>query len=160
MDIYGPSLAQMMKLCGGKLSLKTVLLVGLQIIDRIETLHSTNYLYLDFKPENFLTGLERESPFIIMIDFGKCLPFKSSKTNQHIPFKHFTYPFDPMFSSLNSHLGIHPSRRDDIESFVYLLVYLHRGKLPWRKAEGKSKKEKENEIFELKKKITIESLIK
>ena len=139
MDMYGPNLAQLMKLCGGKFSLKTTLLVGLQMIDRLEVLHNQGYLYLDLKPENFLTGLGKESAFIIMIDFGKCLPYRA-KGNQHVPYKNFSYNFDAMFSSVNAHLEVHPSRRDDIESFLYLLVFMFRGKLPWRKAEGKNKK--------------------
>ena len=50
MDMYGPNLAQLMKVCGGKFTMKTTLLVGLQIIDRLQVLHKENYLYLDIKP--------------------------------------------------------------------------------------------------------------
>ena len=50
MDLYGPNLGQLLKLCNGKFSMKTTLLIGLQIIDRLEVLHSRNYLYIDFKP--------------------------------------------------------------------------------------------------------------
>lgn len=114
MEIYGPNLGQLLRVCAGKFSLTTTFLVGLQIIDRIEVLHEKNFLYIDFKPENFLSGLENQTPYIFMIDFGKCISYRSKKTNMHIPYKNSSYLYDPIFSSINSHYDIHPSRRDDI----------------------------------------------
>lgn len=160
MEIYGPNLGQLLKICSGKFSFTTAFLVGLQIIDRIEVLHENNFLYIDFKPENFLSGLGSQTPYIIMIDFGKCIAYRSKKTNTHIPYKNSNYLYDPIFSSINSHYDIHPSRRDDIESFMYLLVFLCKGKLPWKVNESKNKKEQCTEILELKRKITVESLTK
>lgn len=57
MELLGPNLEQLLKLAGGKLSMKSVLIIGLQIIDRLEILHNTGWVYRDIQPENFVMGL-------------------------------------------------------------------------------------------------------
>ena len=57
MELLGPNLEQFLKLSGGKLSLKTVLILGLQMVDRIEVLHNAGFIYKDIQPENFVMGL-------------------------------------------------------------------------------------------------------
>ena len=74
-DVYGPSLQQLMDFCGGKFTLKTVLLVADQIFDRIEWVHSKNLTYNDICPENFLVGLREKADKIFMVDFGNCRKF-------------------------------------------------------------------------------------
>lgn len=134
MTLLGPNLDQLLKLCGGTFTLKTTMIVALQILDRIEVLHSYGYLYGDIKPENFLIGLGADSPFIYIVDFGKCKRFKSRSTGQHVIYKeNVHYTFDAIFGSINSHNKIQASRRDDIESMLYLIIYLRIGKLPWIK---------------------------
>lgn len=49
-DIYGPNLAQLQRLCGGSFSTRTTLVIGLQLIDRLEVLHEKKYLYNNFEP--------------------------------------------------------------------------------------------------------------
>lgn len=70
-----------------------------------------------------------------MIDFSKATIYKSKTKNVHIPYQQTnvsqTLSFDPNFMSLNCHLGVQASRRDDIESFMYLLLYFFKGRLPW-----------------------------
>ena len=77
MELLGPNLERLTKLCGSKLSLKTVLILGLQMIDRIEVLHNAGYIYKDIKPENWVMGLENKSHILHLIDFGKCKRYKS-----------------------------------------------------------------------------------
>lgn len=57
MTILGPNLEQLLKLCGGLFSLKTTIIVALQILDRLEVLHNYGYTYGDIKPSNFVIGL-------------------------------------------------------------------------------------------------------
>lgn len=66
-----------MKLSGGKLSMKSTLIIGLQILDRLEILHNAGWVYRDIQPENFVMGLENKSPIVHMIDFGKCKRYRS-----------------------------------------------------------------------------------
>jgi serine/threonine protein kinase len=134
MTILGPNLDQLLKLCGGSFSLKTTIILALQILDRLEVLHSHGFIYGDMKPNNFVVGLGADSPFVFMIDFGKCKRFKNKVTGQHIVYKENVYfSFDPIFASINTHNHIQCSRRDDIESLLYLIIYLRIGKLPWIK---------------------------
>ena len=49
-------------------SLKTMLSIGEQMISRIETLHSYNFMHRDYKPSNFAIGLGEQSNKIYIID--------------------------------------------------------------------------------------------
>lgn len=158
--INGPNLLQLLKLCGGKFGKRTLALVALQIVDRIQVLHEKKYLYLNFHPENFVVGLGSESFLIKMVGFSKCEIFKSKNKNTHIPYQSKAHDLDPHFCSVNTQLNIQPSRRDDIESMIYLIVYMFKGKLPWSKVDSLNKKELSNAILEIKRKISAESLLK
>jgi serine/threonine protein kinase len=62
------------------------------------------------------------------------------------------------YVSINSHLGIEQSRRDDLESIGYVLIYFLRGNLPWEKLEAQSKLEKFRKIMETKINTPIDEL--
>jgi hypothetical protein len=86
------------------------------------------------RPENFVMGLGIESQFVYIIDFGNCKRYRNKKTGQHIPYKeHVESNYDPAFSSVNCHNKLQYSRRDDIESLLYMIIYMKNGKLPWMK---------------------------
>lgn len=70
MDLLGSSLEDLFVENGKKLSLKTVLQVGEQMIDRIEVLHEKNILHRDIKPDNFLMGTGKNSHILYIVDFG------------------------------------------------------------------------------------------
>lgn len=134
MTLLGPNLEQLQRLCGGVLSLKTTMIIALQALDRLEVVHNHGFVYGDVKPDNFLVGLNNDSPFIFLVDFGKSKRYKSRSTGQHISYKeNVHYTFNPTFASLNAHNNIQASRRDDVESLLYMLIYLRLGKLPWAK---------------------------
>lgn len=151
MDLYGPNLAQLMKLCGGKFSARTTLLISLQILDRLEDVHNKKFLYSGLCPENFLIGLNRESFLIYMVDFSRSTIYKSKSKSIHIPYQQtnlYESPiFDHIFSSVNSQLRIQMSRRDDIESFMYLILFLFKGRLPWTMLDNQKFASKFNVSF-------------
>lgn len=69
-ELLGPSLEDMFSFCGGKLSLKTVILLAEQLISRIEIMHKRGYIHRDLKPENILMGLEENANTLHLIDYG------------------------------------------------------------------------------------------
>ena len=119
---------------------------------------TTGPLHRDIKPENFLMGLQQNSDMVHVIDLGLAKKWKLESGN-HI--KYLTgnkIIGTARYASINSHLGNQLSRRDDMESLGYLLVYLAKGKLPWQSMKSQTKEEKYQQIMEKKKEITIEKL--
>jgi serine/threonine protein kinase len=106
MEKLGSDLEFLMKKCGGKLSLKTVLMIADQLIERVEYFHNKNYLHRDLKPENFLVGLGKTSSFIYLIDYGCAKRYRDPKTADHIPFRDDrTLTGTARYVSKNTHLG-------------------------------------------------------
>ena len=105
--------------------------IGIQIIDRLEWIHSNNIIYRDIKPENFLLGIN-DPNVIYIIDFSLCKKYRSSKTGKHIlPKISPKFNGNFKFSSCNAIKGKESSRRDDIFSLGYMLIYLIKKELPW-----------------------------
>ena len=133
-----------------KFSLKTTLMLGIQILQRIRTLHENNYIHRDIKPENFTIGLKKNKNIIYMIDYGLTRKFCDSHKN-HIPYKeHKHLTGTALYASIYTHKGIEQSRRDDLESLGYMLIYLCKGELPWINVKGKNKEIKYKKIMEKK----------
>ena len=136
MDLLGNSLINVITHYK-KLSLKTVLVLGIQIIKRIKTLHEKYLLHRDIKPSNFIFGNGDETNKLFLIDFGFAKRYDYN--GEHIPEKKINSLIgSPNFVSLNVHKGIEPSRRDDVESCIYIILYLLlNGELPWFKLNDK-----------------------
>jgi serine/threonine protein kinase len=84
------------------------------------------------KPENFCMGTGKKSSIVYLIDYGLSKRFCDPKTGEHIPFREGKQlTGTARYASVNTHLGYEQSRRDDLESFVYMIVYLINGNLPW-----------------------------
>lgn len=133
MAIMGPNLQQLFEFCDYQFSLKTILNIGMQVVMRLEYLHSKNFIHRDMKPENILIGQGKKSNTFYLIDFGLVKRFLCPKTGKHIPFKEDKGMIGTAkFLSLNGHKGNEHSRRDDCEALgIILLYFLRRGDLPW-----------------------------
>ncbi|KAL0687473.1 hypothetical protein Bca4012_087150 [Brassica carinata] len=161
MDLLGPSLEDLFVYCGRKFSPKTVLLLADQMLTRIEYVHSKGYLHRDIKPDNFLMGLGRKANQVYLIDFGLAKRYRDANTNRHIPYKeNKNLTGTARYASCNTHLGIEQSRRDDLESLGYVLLYFLRGSLPWQGLKAVDKKQKYEKICEKKISTPIEVLCK
>eukprot|EP00732_Lithocolla_globosa_P003652 Lithocolla_globosa_v1_NODE_3015_length_1794_cov_301.641173.p1 type:complete len:340 gc:universal NODE_3015_length_1794_cov_301.641173:1591-572(-) len=159
MDLLGPSLEDLFNFCSRKFSLKTVLLLADQLITRIEFMHAKNFIHRDIKPDNFLMGLGKRGNLVNLIDFGLAKKFRDSRTHQHIAYREMkNLTGTARYASINTHLGIEQSRRDDLESLGYVLMYFNRGSLPWQGLRAHTKKHKYEKISERKLSTKIEIL--
>ncbi|MED6197024.1 hypothetical protein PIB30_052876 [Stylosanthes scabra] len=106
-DLLGPSLEDLFNFCSRKLSLKTVLMLADQMINRVEFIHSKSFLHRDIKPDNFLMGLGRRANQVYAIDFGLAKKYRDSATHQHIPYReNKNLTGTARYASMNTHLGI------------------------------------------------------
>ena len=129
------------------------------MINRIEYIHSKYIIHRDIKPENFLLGKAKQKT-IYLIDYGCSKLYMNAKKHEHIPFKEGIQNIigTERYCSIYTHLGKEQSRRDDIESFVYVMIYLLKGKLPWMGIRAKTKREKVDKIKEKKLTVTCKEL--
>lgn len=133
----------------------------LEQLQRLEFIHSRHFLHRDVKPDNFLIGIGKKQHFVYVIDFGLAKRFRDPKTGEHIPYrdgKNLTGT--ARYASVNTHLGIEQSRRDDLESLGQLLIYFNKGQLPWQGLPARTKKEKYEKIRDKKLSTSIETLTK
>ncbi|KAK9479460.1 kinase-like domain-containing protein [Lipomyces japonicus] len=158
-DLLGPSLEDLFNFCNRKFSLKTVLLLADQLISRIEFIHSKSFIHRDIKPDNFLMGIGKRGNQVNVIDFGLAKKFRDPRSHMHIPYKeNKNLTGTARYASVNTHLGVEQSRRDDIESLGYVLLYFCRGSLPWQGLKAATKKQKYDRIMERKMTTTSEML--
>jgi casein kinase 1, alpha len=93
------------------------------MIGRIEFVHNKNFIHRDIKPDNFLMGIGRHCNKLFLIDFGLAKKYRDNRTRAHIPYREDkNLTGTARYASINAHLGIEQSRRDDMESLGYVLV--------------------------------------
>ena len=143
-----------------KFSLKTICLLGFEIIPILKFIHDKHIIHRDIKPDNFAIGYDDPCQ-IYILDFGLAKKYRSSKILKQIPMvKHSQLTGSTRYASINALKGFEQSRRDDMESLAYVLAYLIRGSLPWQGIAAKTKDEKYAKILNKKINISAEKLLK
>lgn len=161
MDLLGPSLEDLFNFCSRRFTMKTVLMLADQMIGRIEFFHSKGFIHRDIKPDNFLMGIGSHCNKLFLIDFGLAKKYRDSRTRQHIAYREDkNLTGTARYASINAHLGIEQSRRDDLESLGYVLMYFNKGGLPWQGIKAASKKVKYERIREKKMSTPVDVMCK
>ena len=158
MDYLGPNLDTIMNKLPSdnnikKFTTKTSLMIMIQAIERLKSLHEKGIIHRDIKPENFVIGPKNKERIIYLIDFGLSKKISNDKILPTI--KADRNIIGTMrYISMNTHQGYEQGRRDDLESLFYIIIYFIKGELPWQNIKCKTRQEKYNKIFEIKKKVT------
>ena len=157
MELLGKSLGYYKKKLDS-FSLKTVCMLGNQILTVLEYIHDHHIVHRDIKPDNLCMGLDN-SKYVYIVDFGLAKKYRSSSTLIHYPLiKKKKLIGTPRYASINALKGLEQSRRDDLESLGYVLIFLLTGQLPWQQIIVKTKEERNQKILQKKLEISTSKL--
>ena len=160
MQLMGKSLEELFNK-RQKFSVKTTALLGYQMITVLEYIHEKHIIHRDIKPDNFVMGLNKQNANLYLLDFGLAKKYRSSKTLEQYPYiKKKKLTGTARYASIHALEEMEQSRRDDLESVGYVLIYFLRGNLPWQGLKIKSKEDRYKKILDKKKETTSEQLCK
>lgn len=141
MELLGQSLEKIYIALNRTFTVKTIFMLGKRCLNRIEYLHHRHFIHRDVKPENFVVDKSRSK--VYLIDYGLSKEYRNPGTLLHRPMKKDKNLIGTArYASLNTHLGYEQSRRDDLESLGFMLIYFMKGKLPWQGLRAENKFEK------------------
>lgn len=166
MDLLGPNIESIMKKSVHKRFHSTsVAFLAEKMITLVEKFHMAGYVHRDLKPQNFVIEYCEQTyprfPEVFLIDYGLAKGFIDSTKKQHAPFsQRKSLKGTVRYSSINTHLGIDQSRRDDMQSLAYIFIYMLLGRLPWQNLMKEREKKEGYHLIMLKKMSTpVEELV-
>ncbi|KAI7752818.1 hypothetical protein M8C21_001290 [Ambrosia artemisiifolia] len=143
MDMLGPSLWDVWNNNSHTMSIEMVACIAIEAISILEKIHSRGYVHGDVKPENFLLGPPgtADEKKLFLVDLGLATRWRDASSGLHVEYDQRPDVFrgTVRYASVHAHLGRTGSRRDDLESLAYTLVFLLRGRLPWQGFQGENK---------------------
>ncbi|KAK7394119.1 hypothetical protein VNO78_14638 [Psophocarpus tetragonolobus] len=143
MDMLGPSLWDVWNSSSQAMSAEMVACIAVESLSILEKMHARGYVHGDVKPENFLLGQPStpQEKKLFLVDLGLATKWRDTSSGQHVEYDQRPDMFrgTVRYASVHAHLGRTASRRDDLESLAYTLIFLHRGRLPWQGYQGDNK---------------------
>jgi len=143
MDLLGPSLWDTWNTNGQIMSQEMVSCIAVEALAILENFHSKGFVHGDIKPENFLLGppgtpTEKK---LYLVDLGLATRWRDAICSTHVDYDQRPDIFrgTVRYASVHAHLGRTGSRRDDLESLAYTLLFLLKGRLPWQGYQGDNK---------------------
>ena len=142
-------------------SSKTVAMLGYQMVNILQYIHDRHIIHRDIKPDNFVMGAKEDNAKLYILDFGLAKKYRSSRTLIQCPYiKKKKLTGTARYASIHALEAYEQSRRDDLESVGYVLMYFLRGNLPWQGLKVRSKEDRYKKILERKKETSSEDLCK
>ena len=142
-----------------KFSIKTTSMLGYQMVIILQYIHDRHIIHRDIKPDNFVMGSKENNDRLYLLDFGLAKKYRSSRTLIQYPYvKKKKLTGTARYASIHALEAYEQSRRDDLESVGYVLMYFLRGELPWQGLRVKSKEDRYKRILEKKKETSSEEL--
>ena len=158
-DLLGKSLEDLLQMFKHHLSLKTVLMLADQMLCSLEFIHNKNFIHRDIKPDNFLMGTGQNSNTLFLIDYGLAKKYRDPNSHVHIEYAEGkSLTGTARYASIGALHGFEQSRRDDMESLGYVLIYLLKGSLPWMGLDASTREQKYEKILKMKKEIPVDEL--
>jgi serine/threonine protein kinase len=157
MDLLGISLEAKFNESNRKFNLSTIYAIAVDMVNIISFVHSKGFLHRDIKPNNFLFSNTLPHDKLYIMDFGLSKQYIQDRSHIDIKFDRNLIG-TARYASLNIHWGIEPSRRDDLESIGYILIYLLKGKLPWQGLKGDKHKSQIEKIGDKKLMTSLDTL--
>ena len=128
MDILGPSFWDVWNSSGQAMSSEMVACIAVESLSILEKTHSRGYVHGDVKSENFLLGKPStpQEKKLFLVDLGLATKWRDSANGQHVEYDQRPDMFrgTVRYASVHAHLGRTASRRDDLESLAYTLIFL------------------------------------
>lgn len=144
MDLLGPSLWDTWNQNNQQMNQEMVACIAVEALNILENFHSKGrYVHGDIKPENFLLGPPGmpNDKKLYLVDLGLATRWRDAVCNTHVDYDQRPDVFrgTVRYASVHAHLGRTGSRRDDLESLAYTLLFLLKGRLPWQGYQGDNK---------------------
>ena len=142
-----------------KFTVKTTAMLGYQMVNILQYIHDKHIIHRDIKPDNFVMGAKEHNDRLYLLDFGLAKKYRSSRTLIQYPYvKKKKLTGTARYASIHALEAYEQSRRDDLESVGYVLMYFLRGDLPWQGLKIRSKEDRYKKILDKKKETTSEEL--